>query len=71
MELAGYTSRVGTMQKIFEDVQVERYERPALHDKEDLLDKLQGTELVFQNGAPLIQGNFFILDFCIVCCIRV
>ena len=56
VELAGFTSRVGNMLQVFEDVQMCKYEKPSLQASEQHTSRVNNN-LVFSNGMPLIRGE--------------
>lgn len=61
MELAGYTARVGNMLKVFEEVQRGRYVRVSVMSGVEQRDSRCPANLVFQNGVPVINGEYLYL----------
>ena len=58
MELAGYTSRVGTMLDVFEEVGQGHYEKPSIKDNSKSGQRQwEALRLTVRNGIPVATGK--------------
>lgn len=58
VELAGYTSRVGNMLQVFEEVSAGHYEKPSIHgDSHSSQRQWQSLRLTVANGIPVASGQ--------------
>lgn len=58
MELAGYTSRVGNMLDVFEEVGRGQYQKPSINgDGQDGQRQWGAHRLTVQNGIPIATGK--------------
>jgi len=59
VELAGYTSRVGTMLDVFEQVGSGQYEKPSINgDSASGQRQWESLRLTIKNGIPVAAGLF-------------